>query len=143
MERLDVAYQYAVRHKKEGVNLHVDVIDVKGLSVWNCSPDQSTGDRVLRMLSDTLLTVSQRATDYPARVGGDEFAIVRENGNPDDTFIDRLYEELVKPERHIDGKPIEVYVGSASWNGQETGEDVYKTAQGRMSMEKGQFPFHR
>ena len=136
-ERLQMVYEYVLRHRHEGTSLHVDVIDVKDLAGWNLSPDQSTGDRVLHTLADVLRTVSQRGTDYPARVGGDEFAVIRENGSPNDIFVERLRGELDKPERYIDGKKIEIYVGGADWEGHGTAEDVYKAAQGRMSMTRG------
>lgn len=136
MERCELAQQYAHRHWEEGMTYHVDVIDVVGLGDWNKSPDQTTGDRVIRMLADSLRTVSKRGTDYPARVGGDEFAVVRENGNPDDGFVENLLKELDKPERFIDGKKIEIYVGGESWNGASESEAVYKTAQRRMTREK-------
>lgn len=135
-ERLELAHQYASRHWGEGMSYHVDVIDVRDLGAWNKSPDQSTGDRVLRTFGEALRAVCKRGTDYPARVGGDEFAVVRENGNPDDRFIVNLQAELDQPERHIDGKPIEIYVGDAGWDGQESAESVYKRAQGKMTRAK-------
>lgn len=72
MERLREESQ---RSKRYGMPMSLVMIDVDHFKIINDTYGHVQGDRVLRLVSQ-VLEVSLRATDIPARYGGDEFAVI-------------------------------------------------------------------
>lgn len=72
LDRLEQEYRRAERY---GSELSILMIDVDGFKAINDTHGHIKGDDVLRGMG-TLLRESVRATDFVARYGGDEFAII-------------------------------------------------------------------
>jgi diguanylate cyclase (GGDEF)-like protein len=66
------------RSVRYGVPASLLLIDVDGLKAVNDNEGHSAGDRVIRNVADAI-TAGLRDTDFGARWGGDEFAIVAPN----------------------------------------------------------------
>lgn len=105
------------------------IIDVDKFKLVNDGYGHEMGDRVLKKVAE-LLQDSFRTTDYPARIGGDEFAVILTNMTENQrSVIERKIQEindrLTHPE---DGLPrVSLSVGAAfSENGFT--EDLYKKA---------------
>lgn len=64
------------------------IVDVDKFKLINDGYGHETGDRVLKKVA-SLLEANFRSTDYPARIGGDEFAVIL-------TDIDRKEQPLVE-----------------------------------------------
>ncbi len=62
------------------------IIDVDKFKLVNDGYGHEMGDQVLKWVAK-LLEESFRATDYPARIGGDEFAVIMANVYEDQRFI--------------------------------------------------------
>ena len=80
-ERLETS---ATRYRDEGVGLSLLVCDVDNLKTINDDRGHHSGDRALRRVAEALVAA---AASYPAamvaRLSGDEFAVVLENGTLD------------------------------------------------------------
>lgn len=63
------------RALSEGTPLAVAMLDMDNFKFFNTVYGHTAGDQVLRQVAETLVETS-RATDTPARFGGDEFALV-------------------------------------------------------------------
>lgn len=72
MERLREESQ---RSKRYGIPMSLVMIDIDRFKIINDTYGHVHGDRVLRLVAQ-VLQVSLRATDIPARYGGDEFAVI-------------------------------------------------------------------
>ncbi len=91
------------RSKRSGRDLSVAFLDLDGFKNVNDTFGHETGDRVLNEVVRRMLA-TVRATDVVARVGGDEFVIVRDAADGDtDNFVDRLDSAL--------GAPIDIGAG--------------------------------
>lgn len=105
------------------------IIDVDKFKLVNDGYGHETGDRVLKKVAG-LLEESFRSTDFPARIGGDEFAVIVTNAAPDmksiiEDKVKAMNEVLQHPE---DGLPeVSLSVGAAY---SESGfpDDLYKQA---------------
>jgi len=76
---LSVQLQRELRRSvRYGVPASLLLIDVDGLKAVNDRDGHSAGDRVIRNVADAI-TAGLRDTDFGARWGGDEFAIVAPN----------------------------------------------------------------
>ena len=73
------AYDKLLREHKRDVALLL--VDVDYFKEVNDTYGHDTGDAVLKKVAD-LLKTSFRLTDYPCRMGGDEFAVIMTNMNP-------------------------------------------------------------
>ena len=58
------------------------IVDVDKFKLVNDGYGHEMGDRVLKRVAK-LLETSFRSTDYPARIGGDEFAVILTDISPD------------------------------------------------------------
>ena len=96
------------------------LIDIDFFKKINDENGHLVGDKVLKKIAD-LLSVQFRATDYVARIGGDEFAIIMTKiGTVPEKVIQRKIEEINKTLQTIeDGlPPVSLSVGvSFSKNG--------------------------
>ncbi len=105
------------------------IIDVDKFKQVNDGYGHEIGDRVLKRVA-SLLEDSFRSTDFPARIGGDEFAVILTDltCNPKDLVLSKINainHALTNPEDDL--PPISLSVGGAySENGFT--EDLYKKA---------------
>lgn len=91
------------------------IIDVDKFKLVNDGYGHEMGDRVLKRVAQ-LLEESFRATDYPARIGGDEFAVILVNVTPDMKEIveNKVKEINVKLQNPTDDLPrVSLSVGAA------------------------------
>lgn len=114
--------------EKEG-NLGLMIIDVDKFKLVNDGYGHETGDKVLIKVAK-LLEENFRSTDYPARIGGDEFAVILTDAGSNmrsviGEKVRSMNEELLNPQ---DGLPkVSLSVGVAfSEHGFE--DDLYNKA---------------
>lgn len=105
------------------------IIDVDKFKLVNDGYGHDTGDKVLQKVA-LLLEDSFRSSDFPARIGGDEFAVIITDMTPDlKTVIENKVKEMNDFLLHpTDGLPkVSLSVGAAF---SECGfsEDLYKKA---------------
>ena len=105
------------------------IIDVDKFKLINDGYGHETGDDVLKKVAK-LLEKSFRSTDYPARIGGDEFAVIVTNITPDMKTvilnkINAINETLMNPDDDL--PQVSLSVGAAL---SECGftDDLYKKA---------------
>ncbi|MCI8786850.1 MAG: GGDEF domain-containing protein [Eubacterium sp.] len=105
------------------------IIDVDKFKLVNDGYGHETGDDVLKKVAK-LLEKSFRSTDYPARIGGDEFAVIVTNITPDMKTvilnkINAINETLMNPDDDL--PQVSLSVGAAL---SECGftDDLYKKA---------------
>lgn len=105
------------------------IIDVDKFKLVNDGYGHETGDDVLKKVAK-LLKKSFRSTDYPARIGGDEFAVIVTNITPDMKTvilnkINAINETLMNPDDDL--PQVSLSVGAAL---SECGftDDLYKKA---------------
>lgn len=105
------------------------IVDVDKFKLINDGYGHETGDRVLKKVAK-LLEESFRASDYAARIGGDEFAVILTDAAPEmkSVIYDKIKtinEELLNPKDDL--PKVSLSVGVAfSPNG--FGDDLYKKA---------------
>ena len=105
------------------------IIDVDKFKLINDGYGHEAGDHVLKKVA-SLLADSFRSTDYPARIGGDEFAVILTDlsANPKElvqTKVHNMNELLKNPDDDL--PPVSLSVGGAY---SEIGftDDLYKKA---------------
>jgi len=64
------------RSIREGIPLSLLMIDVDKFKVYNDTYGHLQGDKVLKMIAETIIVTLQRAGDYAARFGGEEFCVL-------------------------------------------------------------------
>jgi diguanylate cyclase (GGDEF)-like protein len=94
------------------------IIDVDGLKRVNDARGHAAGDRLIRRVAASI-TATLRGSDLGARWGGDEFAIVMPNSDPDAArhLAERLMTHLAEqaPGSADDG-PVTVSIGIATFD---------------------------
>ena len=117
-ERLIVEIRRAGR---TGEPLTVAMMDVDNLKLLNDAEGHAAGDRLLRA-SAAGWSDAIRETDFIARIGGDEFAVLLPNCTEGEAerVIDRIHEATPPGHR--------VSVGYASWDGTEAGGSLLERA---------------
>jgi diguanylate cyclase (GGDEF)-like protein len=106
MDRLEHAL---TRRERHGESLAVLFLDLDNFKEINDSLGHVAGDELLARVADSLKTVL-RASDTPARFGGDEFAIlVEETADREDTLrvVDRV-ESVFKSRFKIAGREVTI-----------------------------------
>jgi diguanylate cyclase (GGDEF)-like protein len=93
------------------------LIDVDGLKQINDRDGHPAGDRVIRHVA-TAITEVLRETDFGARWGGDEFAIVAPNTTAEAAFhsAERLVFRLATDSRRSGGMTTTISVGIATFD---------------------------
>ena len=106
------------------------IVDVDGFKTIDDTYRHSTGDAVLRLVAETLLTTF-RADDRVYRLGGDEFAVVMIGaGHEQEETIRQKYREM---QAKTEEKKEEFYgatlsVGAAFGNWITNSQDIFKKA---------------
>jgi len=106
------------------------MLDVDNFKSINDTYGHDVGDKVLKRVA-VVLNKNFRASDYPCRVGGDEFAVIMTNITPNlkevvRGKIETLRKELSLP---VSGQPdITICVGAALTPREKTDLDLFKMA---------------
>jgi diguanylate cyclase (GGDEF)-like protein len=129
----DMARKNAGEHETFGIF----VCDVDGLKLINDTLGHRQGDELLKVIAD-LLHGGIAAPSYVARIGGDELAVVIENGTP--AVMKKLEEvyraKIAEHNQNCPQLPLSVSMG---WAVGETVEDtdiLFKTADNNMYRQK-------
>lgn len=115
--------------KTQQVPLALLIIDVDKFKQVNDGYGHETGDKVLKKVAK-LLEDSFRSSDYAARIGGDEFAVIVTDATPDmrtiiEKKISSINDKLMNPSHDL--PKVSLSVGGAfSQNGFE--DTLYKKA---------------
>jgi len=72
-DRLDIEWNHAVREKK---SIGLLMIDVDHFKRYNDTYGHPQGDALLRAIAKVFCQTLHRSTDYAARMGGEEFAVI-------------------------------------------------------------------
>ena len=88
-----------------GATVTLLLFDLDGFKMINDSRGHAAGDRLLTDVARRL-DQSMRECDTPARIGGDEFAVLLDNGQPDEAVVlaERLLHVLRGPFMTADGE---------------------------------------
>jgi diguanylate cyclase (GGDEF)-like protein/PAS domain S-box-containing protein len=118
------------RARRSGEALSVAMLDLDGLKERNDAQGHAAGDRLLTEVAGSW-QIALRDVDYLGRVGGDEFAVILPGCGSGDrgAVIDRLSGAMPAGQS--------VSVGVATWNGEESAEDVLKRADDLLYEAKG------
>ncbi len=123
------AYDQFLNDRRKGVMafLYVDVDKFKSV---NDTYGHEAGDKVLRLVADTL-THSFRSEDKICRIGGDEFVVLMANAGPElkaliRTKAERIMSALANPPKGV--VPVSVSVGCAFGDENTSGEELYRNA---------------
>ena len=129
----------AARAARYTAPLAVVVIDIDDFKRLNDSLGHVVGDRALVHLATTLQT-TLRPTDFIARLGGEEFALLLPATDLNEAFdaSERLRRELAQRPFMWDGVPrsITFSAGVAQWRDAESLEDLVQRADGAMYQAK-------
>jgi diguanylate cyclase (GGDEF)-like protein len=82
----DAFAREVARSRRSGVPVGCLVLDIDRFKVFNDAYGHEAGDEVLRAVGRVLVRTA-RAADVPARIGGDEFAVLAPGASPEDTEV--------------------------------------------------------
>lgn len=120
-------------------NLSIIMADLNGLKLVNDTMGHQYGDRLLKMFA-VVLKKALRSTDICARIGGDEFVIIMENTNEEQTemVVKRIQNEIENFNSSLDEKifTLSVALGYATLNKNKTIKEVIKEADDYMYKDK-------
>lgn len=122
---------------KRNQPLGLILIDLNGLKIVNDFLGHKTGDKLI-MRSADIFSISTRASDIVARIGGDEFAIILPNTSESGIkkILSRIEEKIEKS--NLRGNLlISISFGYAINNGQyKNSEDLFKAADNNLYKNK-------
>ena len=129
----------ALRRDKEHDSIALLLIDVDKFKTINDTYGHDTGDRVLQKVAG-LLEGSFRASDYPCRIGGDEFAVIMTDMNPDlkPAVLDKIAFVSAGLKNTADGLPeATLSIGVAFSRQCRPEDDIFKLADAAQYRIKG------
>ena len=131
--------QLIARINRYGETAAMLFIDVDGLKLINDSCGHKAGDEALVFVAE-LLVRGVRASDYVARIGGDEFGILLEHadeGTAADTAA-RLVSQIAGCEFCYEGSclPLSVAIGFSLIGNGDSSDDVIERADLAMYVDK-------
>ena len=136
MRQLDQLIARVTRYDETAAMLFVDV---DGLKLINDSFGHKAGDEALIFVAE-LLVRGVRASDYVARIGGDEFGILLEHADEESAAetASRLVSQIAGCEFCYEGSclPLSVAIGFSLIAKGDTSEDVIERADLAMYAEK-------
>jgi diguanylate cyclase (GGDEF)-like protein len=112
------------RARRAGTPLSIALFDLDHFKSINDRLGHAEGDRALRRFSD-LLRSSCRLVDVPARIGGEEFALILSNSDAEGAriYAERLLRNVLE-ETKDDVAPISVSIGITEMSGPNDTLDV-------------------
>ena len=119
-------------------NIALMLADVDLFKNVNDTYGHEVGDEVLKKVARTL-SHTFRATDFPCRIGGDEFAIIITDVSPSfkDVIVDKIDQILHNLRDVSDGLPVTTLsIGVAFSEMLEPGDTVYKAADRALYLAK-------
>jgi diguanylate cyclase (GGDEF)-like protein len=126
--------------KRNNAPLSLIMLDLDHFKLINDQHGHPAGDEVLRCVARCLLETA-RESDYPARIGGEEFAILSTNTDNQAAFVlaERIRTEISFIRLEINGKviPITASLGIASLHTDETFSQLYVRADDALYLAKG------
>lgn len=130
--------QVKIIEKSKRYPISVIVFDVDGLKLVNDTLGHAQGDKLLQLIAN-VIAKSLRASDFLARIGGDEFVAVLPETDEETVLkiADRIRANIRKANEASKEFPVSVSVGAATAaNHYTTIEEVLRKADERMYHEK-------
>lgn len=126
--------------KRNNTPLSLIMLDLDNFKLINDQHGHPAGDEVLRCVAKCLFETA-RESDYPARIGGEEFAILSTNTDSKSAFVlaERIRTEISFIRLEINGIviPITASLGIASLRADETFSQLYVRADDALYLAKG------
>ncbi|MBQ7681267.1 MAG: GGDEF domain-containing protein, partial [Oscillibacter sp.] len=119
-----------MREEYKNLPIALMLIDVDFFKQINDSHGHETGDQVLQKIA-RLLDKNFRDTDFPCRIGGDEFAVIMTDAVPPmkDLVREKIHRITQALQDTSDGVPAVTLSVGVAFNDRENGtEDIYKDA---------------
>lgn len=138
---LDRALAAAARH---GRPLCLAVLDVDYFKRYNDHYGHVQGDVALKTVAKRLMTQSQRAGDLPARMGGEEFAVLLEDTDLRqaqdwaELLTARLHDDNITHPRSSVSERLTISIGLAQLTPPETADRLYRRADEALYQAKAQ-----
>ncbi|MDE2594888.1 MAG: diguanylate cyclase [Burkholderiales bacterium] len=127
----DVAETCLLQTRRYGNPMTVALLDLDNFKQINDTYGHSTGDEVLRVLAD-ILRQALRDSDTPARIGGEEFAVILTSTSLEDSVnaLERIRATLSLTPIHVDKRTLHatVSIGAVQWD-PDTHEHVHGMLQ--------------
>lgn len=142
--RFSAALQEWTRHSEDtGEPFILLVLDLDHFKSVNDGHGHAVGDACLRIFADTLQHAFPSPPDLPARLGGEEFAVLVGSGRLDDTVRRADVLRLALPEiscREGAGVPLYVSIGAARFDPERhiDPDELYREADAALYRAKAQ-----
>lgn len=123
-ERMESEYSRANRSESDS---SIIIIDIDHFKELNDELGHGTGDQALKILSKTIRETFHRESDFPARIGGDEFAVllpatdVYQGGKLAETLRRAANEAFKNLNEKLTTGQISLSVGISSFKGKKDG----------------------
>jgi diguanylate cyclase (GGDEF)-like protein len=134
---IDELGRAVARAQRTGRPFGLVYLDIDGFKQLNDRFGHAEGDRALRQLAEWLRR-SVRATDLPARLSGDEFAVLLEGEEVEDAVgcLTRRLGAGELPTTPGGGGALQVSIGSVTSDGSESEEELLRRADLAMYEDK-------
>lgn len=129
-------HQLIEQAEKEEQKFCLIIIDIDNFKRVNDTYGHAQGDKVIIRLAELLITYCKE--EYlPARIGGEEFAILF-NGSDQDayTFVEQIREEFSRQTYDFSTTSITFSAGIAIWNNKTLAEELFNQADEAMYQSK-------